>query len=394
MTDDTKNPEIVPVQKMDSTTFAEMDAQAAIAIARPRSLKTFKDELMTMATLDEETAEECFYSMRRQGTSIDGPSVRLAEMAVASWGNLRAGFKINGVTDDGKHISATGYCHDMEKNSVAQVEVRRRITRKDGSVFGDDMIAVTGMAAGAIAYRNAVWKIVPKAFIKPAYRAARKTAIGDAASLTERREKVFTRLQGLSPLITEEKILAAVERPSIDDVTTDDLGFLIGLGTSIKEGIPVEEAFPEPEGPKADDVVAGAGKDTKRPTKRTTKKTTKKADDTPPKGSQQVSETSEKADKAAKEAAAEASEPEPTEEPEAEPEPEHEEEPNFPTLDPDQVDAVKALCENEPEVTMDELKAKLGKPLEEFAGEPDESPKDFFKRVLREVQELKKAKTK
>ncbi len=147
---------------MDATTRAEIDISIATAKRYPRSIQKFKENVLTLATLDQETAESCFYSIRRQGKTIQGPSIRLAEIAVGAWGNIRAGARIVGETADGKFITSVGFCHDLENNVMVAMESRRRITKRNGEKYGDDMIGTTANAAAAIGFRNAVLKVVPK----------------------------------------------------------------------------------------------------------------------------------------------------------------------------------------------------------------------------------------
>lgn len=247
---------------LDATTRAEIDSAITTARRYPRSLATFVNDVTSMATVDRQTAEEMFYSLRRTGKTIQGPSVRLAEVALSAWGNVRAGARILGESEDGRFIRGVGVCHDLQRNVYVAMEVQRRITTKDGAKYGDDMVGVTGNAAAAIAFRNAVFKVIPRGMYRSAYERAKQVATGDAKTLTERREEVFDRLKKMNPLITEARILASVERPSLADVTLDDVTHLIGLGTAIRDGAQsVDEAFPEPPTIKAEDVVgAGAGK--------------------------------------------------------------------------------------------------------------------------------------
>lgn len=230
---------------LDTLTRAEIDMAIATAHRFPRNTRTFKDRTVAMATLDQETAELCGYALRRGGKIIKGPSVRLAEIAAACYQNIRAGVRILGETEDGKFIRAQGVCHDLENNVYISVEATRRITTRDGQRFNDDMVGVTANAAASIALRNAIFRVVPVALVKPAYEAAQKLVKGETKSLTERRDVAITKLQTLSPLITVEAILAVVEKPSVDDITPNDLELLFGLHTAIKAGnTSVEEAFP------------------------------------------------------------------------------------------------------------------------------------------------------
>jgi hypothetical protein len=104
------------------------------------------------------------------------------------------------------------------------------------------MIGVTGQAAMSIAYRNAVFKVVPRTFVDRIYKKARKVAVGDAHSLAERREKAmywFTQAGA-----DQATVLAFLGRSSLDEVTLDDLAALLGIVSAIKQGeVSIEAAF-------------------------------------------------------------------------------------------------------------------------------------------------------
>ena len=220
---------------------AEIESQIATAKRYPRDIQVFKDKLMTMANIDQETAEGCYYALPRGGKAIDGPSVRLAEIALTCWGNCAAEADV--LYEDERFIYAMGQCRDLENNISVRVKVRRRITNRNGQRFNDDMIAVTANAACAIALRNAIFKIVPGAYLKPVFDRCKKTAVGEMKSLANKRAEVISRLSQFG--VDEERVLAVIGRKSVDEVTFDDVAKLIGLGTAIKDGdTTVEEAFP------------------------------------------------------------------------------------------------------------------------------------------------------
>ncbi len=234
-----KKTEVVVAQR--AIEVVEIESQIATAKRYPRDIKVFKDKLMAMANLDQETAEGCYYALPRGGKAIDGPSVRLAEIALSCYGNCMAEADV--LNEDDKFIYAMGQCRDLENNIAVRVKVRRRITYKDGSRFNDDMIAVTANAACAIALRNAIFKIVPGAYLKPVFDKCKKTAVGKVKSLAARRAEVIKKIMQFG--VVEERILHVLSRKSIDEVTFDDVAILIGLGTAIKDGdTTVEEAFP------------------------------------------------------------------------------------------------------------------------------------------------------
>lgn len=226
---------------------SEIDVQISTAKRWPRSIVSFKEQALEMACLDEATAASMFFALPRGGKKIEGPSVRLAEVVGSSWGNLRYGARI--VAMDDKFITAQGACMDLEKNIAATVEVKRRITDKQGRRFNDDLIQVTGNAACSIALRNAIFKVVPFGLVKPIYEAARLASIGKAKTMAERRASALEWFAKAGA--TVEQVLQALDRKGVDDVTIDDLVTLTGLRTAIKDG---ETTLEEALGPKPDPV--------------------------------------------------------------------------------------------------------------------------------------------
>lgn len=245
MTDETMPVEIVQNDALASIERAQVDVQIATARKYPRTLSKVKERMLSFATLDEETASSCFYTLpaRRGGDDkpIQGPSVRMAEIALASYQHVKAGSRI--IADDGKFLTAQAVVHDLENNVAVSIEVRRRVTSKSGSRYSDDMIAVTGNAACSIALRNAVFRVVPRALITPVYEAAKRVAVGDVKSLTTKRAQIIARLKQMGA--KDAAILAAVGADKVEDIDLAKLEVLIGLGTAIKDGeITLETAFP------------------------------------------------------------------------------------------------------------------------------------------------------
>lgn len=235
--------EIMP-QALELIQRAEIDMQIATAKKYPRDLAKVKRRMLDFATLDEETAESCFYTLSRSGKTIQGPSVRLAEIAVACYQNLRAASRV--IDNNGRTITCQGACHDLENNTLISVEVQRRITDRNGKTYNEDMQVVAGNAGNSIAFRNAVFKVVPGALLKPVYEAAKRVAVGDASTLTTRRAKIISRLNSMQ--VDTQRILSKIGKSSVENIGLEDLEVLIGLGTAIKDGdTTVDESFPLPK---------------------------------------------------------------------------------------------------------------------------------------------------
>lgn len=235
-----------PTVGLDVTERAQIDMAITTARKYPRSLKTFRDQAMSMATIDEPTAASCFYVLPRGGKNIQGPSIRLAEIVGLSWGNLRYGARVIGEDDSRRNIIAEAFCHDLQSNNHCTIRVMRRITDKHGKRYNDDMIAMTGNSACSIALRNAIFKIVPMTYVNSIYEQAKKLAVGDASSLSDRRMKMLEYFSKFG--VTKERLLARIGKPSIDDIDLNDLEMLVGLSTAIKDGeTDIDTAFPREE---------------------------------------------------------------------------------------------------------------------------------------------------
>jgi hypothetical protein len=222
---------------------ANIDSQVATAKAYPRDMQKSVNNSIFIATMDKETASSCTYSVPRGGKPITGPSVNLARILVQCWGNLRAETKVIDITD--KHVVSQATCWDIENNVAVKVEVRRSIMTKNGRM-SDDMITVTGNAGNAIAYRNAVYAVLPKSVIDKVYKSAMGLLTGDISDetkLIKQRNKV---VEGLKKAygVTDEEILFCVGKSKLEYIGADEIVVLIGVGTAIKDGdTTIEEAF-------------------------------------------------------------------------------------------------------------------------------------------------------
>jgi hypothetical protein len=254
------------VAVMDRIVGGQIDRQIATARAYPRSLTVFKKKAMEMATLDEDTAESCFYALPRAGKTIQGPSARIAEIVASAWGHLRVEARVIGV--EAEVVVALGTAWDMENNVAYSYEVRRRITDKSGKRYNEDMITVTANAACSIAARNATLKVVPPSYWKPIYEKCVEIVKGDLQTLADRRAAALDHFQKLG--IPNDRVFALLEVKGMEDVMLDHLVTLKGLATALKEGdATLDEAFPKPESPsmparkseKKDDIKPSGERD-------------------------------------------------------------------------------------------------------------------------------------
>lgn len=239
--------EIKQAEVLQAINRSEIDMQVSTAKQYPRNLPDVLNKIATYATMDVETASDCFYVLRRGGqgggSTIEGLSVRMAEIIAGAWGNLRVQTRIVG--NDGKTVTAQGICHDLETNVAVSVEVKRRITDKYGKTFSEDMQVVTGNAASAIAFRNAVLKIVPKAVTKKVIADVKQVALGQSLDLETSRQNMIQYFAKLG--VSEELLLEYLGLKKREEIDKEAVFELRATANAIKEGTTtVQESFMKP----------------------------------------------------------------------------------------------------------------------------------------------------
>lgn len=212
---------------------AAIDIQVSTARAFPRNMKLALDNAIFTATMDIETASSCIYSVPRAGKAITGPSVHLARIIVQNWGNFRAETKV--IEEGAKYVTSEAVAWDLETNVAIKVTVKRPITTSSGKRMSDDMVGVTGNAANAIALRNAVFNVVPKAVTNKVYEASQKMIVGDDANFNKRVSDVLAGYKKVYGKEAEE-VLTLVGKKSIEQLTKADLVVLIGVAQALKDG--------------------------------------------------------------------------------------------------------------------------------------------------------------
>lgn len=238
-----ENYEVLPVEaqdvqivQVDAVERANVDSQVATAKRYPRDIRRSIDNSVVMATMNQETAQSCSYALPRGGKPITGPSVHLAKIIVSNWGNMRTEAKVVQITD--KQVISRGTCWDLETNVASAFEVRRSIIGKNGQRFSDDMITVTGNAANSIAYRNAVFAVIPKAITDRVYYAAQKFITGDLSDsdkLLKVRTGVMNNFKN-NYGITEEEVVKMCGKQTVNQIGADEISMLMGTIQALKDG--------------------------------------------------------------------------------------------------------------------------------------------------------------
>lgn len=210
----------------------EIDISISTAKNYPRDLEKSRTEILKYATASKETAEACFYALPRGNKTIEGPSVRLAEIINYSWGNINSAVRI--ISNDGKRIVAQAIAHDLERNNRVMKEVSRNIVDKKGDTYSQDMQIVTGNAAGAIAWRNAIFTLIPNAVWIDIQEKIKKFIVGDGKEMLKRRDSLLKKFNNLG--VTTETLLKKMNLANVDAVDSNVMIKLFGVLTAINEG--------------------------------------------------------------------------------------------------------------------------------------------------------------
>jgi hypothetical protein len=243
--------ELVQPSAVQALERAAVDAQIATARAYPRDLLQFKKRSLAMATLDLETAKSCIYQ-RPVGKDengrpkiAEGESIRMAEIVAASFGNLRVGARV--IEQTPTFVRAEGVAHDLESNYAGKSEVVESTVDRKGRPYSERQRTVVAKAALAKAYRDAIFKVVPRSMCKFIRTAAEQIVRKEDLPLDERRKKLaaWAKAEGLA----ESRICAAFGVKAISELQLDHFVELVGIWTAIKEGdTNIDEAFPD-QGP-------------------------------------------------------------------------------------------------------------------------------------------------
>jgi len=239
---------VVDQNMIGGLTRAEIDISIATAHKFPRAISAVKRQIETLATLDTETAMSCFFrkpvgKKKNKETGaweqdyIEGPSIRFAEIVLASYGNARVASRRTDLTDT--DVEATGIFHDLESNVAWAKSVRMGITtsEKDGQKakrFSNDLINTISNAAASKALRNAILAGVAKGYWNPGYQKARAAAMGDIKTLGERREAMFAAFG--EQKVTPAQVLEVLGVRGADDITLDKMFDGAGILNALKDG--------------------------------------------------------------------------------------------------------------------------------------------------------------
>jgi hypothetical protein len=191
-----------------ATTRAAQEVQAAMVVAKrfPRDSLQAERRILD-ACKRPALAEAAIYAYPRGGTTVEGPSIRLAEVLAQNWGNLDTGI----IELDQKNGESTmmAYCWDLETNTrqTKIFTVRHERHTRQGVTKLTDPRDIYEMTAnqGARRQRACILGVIPGDIVENAVTACNKTMQGGGGEpLIDRVKKMVPAFEALG--VTKDMI--------------------------------------------------------------------------------------------------------------------------------------------------------------------------------------------
>ena len=242
-----------------SRAVAEIQASLVIAKANPRS-ERFATQEIVKSCKRETLAKSAMYLYRRGGTSVTGPTIRLAEVMARCWGNINYGFRELDRGADYSEVEA--FAHDLQTNTkvTRQYVVRHYRDKKSGNVAltqeRDIYEAVASSAQRRV--RACLLELLPGDIVELAVETCDATLNGSIGNLGKAIEDILVAFDSLG--VIKEDIEGYLQR-KLESLVPADIVNLRKIHTSIKNGIaPKEEYFQQSDIDKLKERFSGNGK--------------------------------------------------------------------------------------------------------------------------------------
>ena len=220
------------------TSRAVAEAQGKLVIAKnfPRNEVEAYAKAM-QACKRKSLAEKATYSYPRSGSTISGPSIRLAEELARCWGNIDFGVKELSQKEGESEMQA--YCWDMETNTISSqtfVVAHVRDTRNNGQqklTTQRDIYENNANMAGR-RLRARILAVLPPDLVEAAVAECKKTLAGsNDIPIADRIKKMAVAFEkfGIKPAVIEKRL-----GRKLDTMTADDISEYIGIYNSLKDG--------------------------------------------------------------------------------------------------------------------------------------------------------------
>ena len=223
------------VQSDSQRAIAEVQAALVIAKQFPRNPIEAYDRVMN-ACQRPGLAQSAVYSYARGGTSVTGPSIRLAEMLAQNWGNIQYG--IRELSSENGESTVEAFAWDVETNTrqtkVFQVP-HIRYTRQGTKKLTDPRDIYELVANnGARRLRACILGVIPGDVVDAAVDQCEKTIHANADTSPEGVQKLVKAFEQFG--VTKEDIENFIQR-RLEAITPANVVSLRKIFTSLRDGM-------------------------------------------------------------------------------------------------------------------------------------------------------------
>lgn len=222
------------------------EIQSAMVIAKrfPRNEKQALDRILNACSRPG-LAEVAVYSYAKGGSSVDGPTIRLAEAIAQYWGNIRTGIVelSRGVNDKGVTVSeAKAYSWDVETNFYEEkifTVPHWRDTKQGGYPITEERDIYELVAnMGARRKRACLLATIPGDIVEEARNQCEATLRAKADNSPETQMKIVDAFADFG--ITKDQIEKRIQR-RMDAITPAQVISLKKVMRSLKDGMSTAE---------------------------------------------------------------------------------------------------------------------------------------------------------
>lgn len=243
---------------------AVAQVQGALIVAQQRPRNTLAAaERVREACQNQRLAERAFFSYRRAGSNVTGPSVHLARELARCWGNIDYGITELARNDEQGESEMLAYAWDLETNARSTnsfIVPHKRDTSSGARVLTDQRDIYENNANNAARrLRECIFAVLPRSLLDEAEDICRETLeSGGGEPIEQRRAKLAEAFAAIG--VTPTQIARRAGRP-VDRLTAFDIGQLKIDYRSIKTGeIARDEVFPPEAGADAAKELLGQAK--------------------------------------------------------------------------------------------------------------------------------------
>lgn len=230
----------IAVQKGYDNTLAireakQVEAQVIMAKKFPRDIIQVEEKIKNSCKR-ESLAEIAQYAVPRAGTSIKGPSIRLAEELARQYGNCDIGYKIVESDTEAELVRCMAWCWDLENNLRVTKEYEisaYQYTKNGNKKRTSDDLTLAVNAGGSKALRDCILRVVPSDLTDTALDTCEHTLKNSKVPISEQIDKM---LRAFEKLNVDEKTIQIYLQLARSKWTNAQIHSLRKVHTAIKNG--------------------------------------------------------------------------------------------------------------------------------------------------------------